>query len=227
MADISKINPRDGTTYTTNDASAVSNSSVSTMTVSTINGVTVGDSPKFTDTDTTYTVTVSGTGNALSTIGLSGTTITATLGSFATSGHNHDSVYSSINHTHGNITKDGKITTSNSIANGDAIVISRTTSGTISKSTITFDGTTSNSFLSKKGTWVEPADEKVKVSTSTTNQFMPILGAYATTPTSGNSGQVYYNQNIAINTATNTIKVNACQITYDAAEDCMKFTFNN
>lgn len=56
---------------------------------------------------------------------------------------------------------------------------------------------------------------------------MPILGAYATTPTSGNSGQAYYNQNIAINTATNTIKVNACQMTYDAAEDCMKFTFNN
>ena len=72
-----------------------------------------------------------------------------------------------------------------------------------------------------------PADEKVKQSSSTTNQFMPILGAYATTPTSGNSGQAYYNQNIAINTATNTIKVNACQMTYDAAEDCMKFTFNN
>lgn len=70
-------------------------------------------------------------------------------------------------------------------------------------------------------------DEKVKQSSSTTNQFMPILGAYATTPTSGNSGQAYYNQNIAINTATNTIKVNACQMTYDAAEDCMKFTFNN
>ena len=35
------------------------------------------------------------------------------------------------------------------------------------------------------------------------------------------------NKNIAINTATNTIKVNACQMTYDAAEDCMKFTFNN
>ena len=205
----------------------ITNASVSTMTVSTINGVTVGDSPKFTDTNTTYSVTVSGTGNALSTIGLSGTTITATLGSFATSGHNHDSAYSSINHTHGNITKDGKITTSNSIANGDAIVISRTTSGTISKSTITFDDTTTNQFLSQKGTWVEPADEKVKVSTSTTNQFMPILGAYATTPTSGNSGQAYYNQNIAINTATNTIKVNACQMTYDAAEDCMKFTFNN
>lgn len=70
-------------------------------------------------------------------------------------------------------------------------------------------------------------DEKVKQSSSTTNQFIPILGAYATTPTSGNSGQAYYNQNIAINTATNTIKVNACQMTYDAAEDCMKFTFNN
>lgn len=70
-------------------------------------------------------------------------------------------------------------------------------------------------------------DEKVKQFSSTTNQFMPILGAYATTPTSGNSGQAYYNQNIAINTATNTIKVNACQMTYDAAENCMKFTFNN
>lgn len=214
------------TTSTLTDVT-ITNASVSTMTVSTINGVAVGDSPKFTDTDTTYTVTVSGTGNALSTIGLSGTTITATLSSFATSGHNHDSAYSPISHTHGNISNEGTITTSNSISNGDAIVISRSTSGTISKSTITFDGTSSNQFLSQNGTWGSPVDEKVKQSSSTTNQFMPILGAYATTPTSGNSGQAYYNQNIAINTATNTIKVNACQMTYDAAEDCMKFTFNN
>lgn len=70
-------------------------------------------------------------------------------------------------------------------------------------------------------------DEKVKQSSSTTNQFMPILGAYSATPTSGNTGQAYYNQNIAINTSTNTIKVNACQMTYDVAEDCIKFTFNN
>ena len=138
-----KITNLQATTSTISNVT-ITNATVSTMTVSTINGGDVGDSPKFTDTDTTYTVTVSGTGNALSTIGLSGTTITATLSSFATSGHNHDSVYSPVSHTHGNILNDGKITTSNSIANGDAIVISRTTSGTISKSTITFDDTTTN-----------------------------------------------------------------------------------
>ena len=180
-------------------SASLTNATISTANITTINGVTVGNSPKFTDTNTTYSVTTSGSGNALTTIGLSGTTITATLGSFATSGHNHNSVYSSINHTHGNITKDGKITTSNSIANGDAIVISRTTSGTISKSTITFDGTTSNSFLSKKGTWVEPADEKVKVSTSTTNAKYPLMAVNSTSPTTGATYQAICDTGITMN----------------------------
>ena len=186
-------------------SASLTNATVSTANITTINGVTVGDSPKFTDTNTTYSVTVAGKGNALSTIGLSGTTITATLGSFATSGHNHDSVYSSINHTHGNITKDGKITTSNSIANGDAIVISRTTSGTISKSTITFDGTTSNSFLSKKGTWGSPVDEKVKVTASEINDNFPLMAIATSSVTSGNTYQAIYDSGIVINPSRHSV----------------------
>ena len=182
-------------------SASLTNATVSTANITTINGVTVGPSPKFTDTNTTYSVTVTGTGNALSTIGLSGTTITATLGSFATSGHNHDSAYSSISHIHGNITKDGKITSSNSIANGDALVIARSTSGTLSKSTITFDGTTSNLFLCKTGTWEKPAyvDERVKVSTSSTNATFPLMAIATSSVTSENTYQAIYDAGIVIN----------------------------
>ena len=73
---------------------------------------------------------------------------------------------------------------------------------------------------------VSSTDEKVKQSTTATSAFHPILGAYAASPTSGTDGQAYYNSNIAINTTTNTIKVSACQMTYDSTEECMKFTFS-
>ena len=62
----------------------------------------------------------------------------------------------SSSHTHGNLTNDGKITSTATIANGDKLVIvdSDTTAGSkITGSSITFDGTTTTQALTKKGTW--------------------------------------------------------------------------
>ena len=103
---------------------------------------------------TTVASTGSGNGNAITSVYSSGNIIyVAKDSSFASYTHNHDSSYASKSHTHGNITNDGKITSSVSITNGDAIVISQTSSGVVSKTNIAFDATTTNSFLSKAGTW--------------------------------------------------------------------------
>lgn len=60
------------------------------------------------------------------------------------------------NHTHGNLTNDGKITSTATIANGDKLVIvdSYTTAASkITGSSITFDGSTATKALTQKGTW--------------------------------------------------------------------------
>ena len=62
------------------------------------------------------------------------------------------------NHTHGNLTTDGKITSTATIASGDKLVIvdSDTTAGSkITGSSITF-GTSTTTFLTNKGTWATP-----------------------------------------------------------------------
>ena len=59
--------------------------------------------------------------------------------------------------TYGNITTDGAITATGTIANGDKIVIvDSSDSSKIKGSTIAFDGTTESQFLTKKGTWAVP-----------------------------------------------------------------------
>lgn len=61
-------------------------------------------------------------------------------------------------HTHGNLSNDGKITTTATIASGDKLVIvdSDSTAGSkITGSSITF-GTSTTTFLSNKGTWITP-----------------------------------------------------------------------
>lgn len=63
------------------------------------------------------------------------------------------------NHSHGNLTTDGKITTTATIANGDKLVIvdtDSTTGNKITGSSISF-GTSTTTFLSNKGTWETPA----------------------------------------------------------------------
>lgn len=58
-------------------------------------------------------------------------------------------------HTHGNITNDGKLqTTDVSIASGDKLVITDSSdSSKIARTSISFDGSTTTQALTKKGTW--------------------------------------------------------------------------
>lgn len=67
------------------------------------------------------------------------------------------------NHSHGNITSGGSITASGvNIATGDTLVIvDADDSSKIKKTTLKFDGATTTSFLSQKGTWATPVDNKV------------------------------------------------------------------
>jgi hypothetical protein len=56
------------------------------------------------------------------------------------------------NHTHGNITNSGDITSTAAIANGDRLVINDESANRITNSTITF-GTNANQYLANNGTW--------------------------------------------------------------------------
>ena len=85
-------------------------------------------------------------------------------------------------HTHGNITNDGKLQTSDvTIANGDKLVITDASdSNKVARASVTFDGSTTTQALSKKGTWetyilssekgaasgVCPLDSNAKIDTS-------------------------------------------------------------
>ena len=59
------------------------------------------------------------------------------------------------NHTHGNITNGGDITTTATIASGDRLVINDESESKINNSSITF-GTSTTTFLTNKGTWATP-----------------------------------------------------------------------
>ena len=120
---------------TANSASITNN-----LVVGSINGVTVGSSPKFTDTVTT--TTTSGSGNAVTEITASNGALTVTKGtSFSVS-----------THTHGNITNAGDITATATIASGDRLVINDESASKITNSSITF-GTDTSKFLRNDGTW--------------------------------------------------------------------------
>lgn len=58
------------------------------------------------------------------------------------------------NHTHGNISNAGAITTSAALATGDALVFTDSSdSNKLKKTSITFDGSTATKALTQKGTW--------------------------------------------------------------------------
>ena len=60
-------------------------------------------------------------------------------------------------HTHGNITNDGKLQTSDvDIANGDKLVIADSSnSSKMARASLAFDGSTTTKVLAKKGTWID------------------------------------------------------------------------
>lgn len=117
---------------------------VNGLQVSTINGVTVGSSPKFTDTVTT--ATTSGSGNAVTAISASNGALTVTKGS----------TFSVSTHTHGNITSGGDITaTASTIASGDKIIINDESASKITNGP-SF-GTSTTTFLRNDGSWATPS----------------------------------------------------------------------
>lgn len=129
-----------GDTIFNNSVTANSASITNNLAVGSINGVTVGSSPKF--TDTVATTTTSGSGNAVTEITASNGALTVTKGtSFSTS-----------THTHGNITNAGDITATATIASGDRLVINDESASKITNSSITF-GTDTSKFLRNDGTW--------------------------------------------------------------------------
>ena len=117
----------------------------------------------------------------------------------------------------------GHVTSASFITHSHTSVTLASAGNSVTFATI---GSTGYSITTPSNWKVTDTDEKVKQSTTTTNAFYPILGAYTSSPTSNTAGQSYYNANIAINAAANTIKVNACQMTYDTTEQCMKFIFS-
>ena len=69
-------------------------------------------------------------------------------------------------HTHGNITNDGDITTTATIASGDRLVINDESASKVTNSSITF-GTSETTYLTNKGTWKTPDYPVTSVNTKT------------------------------------------------------------
>lgn len=65
--------------------------------------------------------------------------------------------YAASAHTHGNITNDGKISTSRAVSAGDAITVAGGSDNAIAKTTVTF-GSDTTKYLSNAGTWVSAPD---------------------------------------------------------------------
>jgi hypothetical protein len=94
-------------------------------------------------TDTTYTLTVSGSGNAVTNVTLTGTQFTVTKASpFANSSH-----------AHGNIQSDGTMTATVGIGSGDKLAIIDKDDDKIVASSLSF-GTGTASVLAVNGTWI-------------------------------------------------------------------------
>ena len=96
-------------------------------------------------------------------------------------------------HSHGNITSDGKITAlGTTIQSGDRILFTdKNDSDKIKRSLIAFDGTTDNKALTQAGTWQTflKVNQNITINSGTKKDGSAITGtASGTAPTLGNSG---------------------------------------
>ncbi len=177
-----------GTAVTANDVTfvektvsvAANNPTLSfgaTTTIGTVEGVDLKVTmPNETITD----VTVSGSGNAITGITLSGTTITATK----------DNTFASNDHSHGSILNNGTINASVDINVNDSLIIRDATDGTIKASTLKFkrdEQESSAEFLSSAGYW-ETINPISVNGTSIISGGVGTISVYAPTST-GTSGQ--------------------------------------
>ena len=90
------------------------------------------------------------------------------------------------NHVHGNLTNDGKITATATIANGDKIVIvdsDNTAASKITGSSITFDGSTATQALTKKGTWESFTNNPGTVTSVQVQATSPVSSSTSTAQT--------------------------------------------
>ena len=128
-----------------------------------LNGVAIGDSPKF--TDTTYAAE-KGISLTSGKFGHSNTAVTAqttqALYPITIDAYGHITGYGTAvssmtpsSHTHGDITNSGDITATAAIASGDRLVINDESASKITNSSITF-GSGTGTFLRNDGTWNAP-----------------------------------------------------------------------
>lgn len=121
--------------------------------------------------------TTSGSGNVVTDISVSGHEITLTKGSTAVleGDARLTDARTPLSHTHGNITNDGKLQTSDAtIGNGDKLVITDASDGNaVARASLEFDGSTTSQALTKAGTFesfLQAADAVSTVTYDTTNK---------------------------------------------------------
>lgn len=126
-------------------------------------------------------------------------------------------------HTHGNITNGGDITTNVAIASGDRLVINDESESKINNSSITF-GTSTTQFLANNGTWQTPAGGGGVDSTDTSNKIF-LIGAetQAADVTTYSDNQVY-----ATNGQLDANKVRIAEhatLQYNSTDSAIEFVF--
>ena len=160
-------------------------------------------------TDTTYT-----SGNGIS---LSGTKFSASFPSsgtpsdLGTASNGSSNNVARADHVHekpeyGNISTDGEITTTATIANGDRLIISdASSSGKLTGASITFDGSTTTKALTQKGTWEPFSNYSLPTASSSTKGGIKVGdGLSISSEVLSNSGV----RSIATGSSKGTISVN-------------------
>lgn len=131
------------------------------------------------------------------------------------------------NHSHGNLTTDGKITTTADIASGDKLVIvdsDTTAASKITGSSITF-GTSETTFLTNKGTWKAPtgttytfdgtydaSTNKAATVSTVTNAINALDGGTIGTPGAGKTVTAISQSNGNISVTFGNISITKSQI---------------
>jgi len=162
--------------------------------------------------DGAYTVTITGTGNAITDIGLSGTTITATKGSsFAASTHTHSKADISdfptemtpSTHSHGSITNDGKIGTTSGLA-----VVTGTGGAVTTANLSVADPTASGTAITFIATASADSTGKLSVTKSTVRDASSSQSGVVSTGTQTFAGNKTFSNNVNVSGTTSVKSLN-------------------
>lgn len=142
-----------GNLQITGSATFVNIPTLSTSPIATSNDTSVATTAYVTSAINALDGTISGSpgaGKTLTAFSQTNGKVSATFGNISIT----KSQVSDFSHTHGNISNAGAITATQTIANGDKIVIvDSSDSSKLTGATITFDGSTATKALTQKGTW--------------------------------------------------------------------------